>query len=147
MANAAPPPVAPVNLVHAHADILEEGIITGFDKISILVPPANSRAWPAYDSSETSPISPGGFPSRGSSSSSTVSQQPPSFTDLVKRSTRFITAVPAADVLDKLMCVLEACVEQKTLTAIGYISNVELNVENYRIEVWGSDVSVSPIMV
>ena len=143
MANAAPPPVAPVNLVHAQADILEEGIIAGFDKISIRPPVAVSRGF--SDESSEAPTSPGNY-SRQSSTSS-IGSNPPSFSDLVKRSTRFITAVPAADVLDKLLCVLESCQAEKIITAVGYISRVELIVENYRIEVWGSEDSGPPLMV
>ena len=148
MSNSIPfvaPPVAPVSLANAQADILEEGIISGFDGISIRIPPVPS-GWSSSDSVPSSPISPG-VPSRGSSSSSTSSQPPPSFSDLVKRSTRFITSVPAFDVLDKLLCVLNTCRDKKSVTAIGIIGRVDLIVETYRIEVWGNDMNGQPIMV
>ena len=45
------------------------------------------------------------------------------------------------------MCVIESCQSEKINTAIGCISRVDLSVENYRIEVWGSEASGPPIMV
>ena len=65
---------------------------------------------------------------------------PPSFTDSVKRSTRFITAVPAADVLSKVETILNAVRLEKADTPIGLIGKVELNWDLYRLEVWGVDV-------
>jgi hypothetical protein len=65
---------------------------------------------------------------------------PPSFIDSVKRSTRFITAVPAADVLSKVEAILSKVRLDKTDTPIGLIGKVELNWDLYRLEVWGHDV-------
>lgn len=65
---------------------------------------------------------------------------PPSFTDSVKRSTRFITAVPASDVLSKVEAILNKVKCDRAETPIGLIGKVELNWDLYRLEVWGSDV-------
>lgn len=65
---------------------------------------------------------------------------PPSFVDSVKRSTRFITAVPAADVLSKVEAILNQVRAEKAATPIGLIGKVELNWDLYRLEVWGADV-------
>lgn len=65
---------------------------------------------------------------------------PPSFIDTVKRSTRFITAVHAADVLCKVEAILNSVKCEKLDTPIGLIGKVELNWEQYRLEVWGQDV-------
>jgi hypothetical protein len=63
---------------------------------------------------------------------------PPSFSDSVKRSTRFITAVPAAEVLSKVEAILNGVKCDKAPTPIGLISRVELNWELYRLDVWAS---------
>jgi hypothetical protein len=65
---------------------------------------------------------------------------PPSFVDSVKRSTRFITAVPAADVLSKVEAILNQVRVEKSDTPIGLIGKVELNWDLYRLDVWGTDV-------
>jgi hypothetical protein len=64
---------------------------------------------------------------------------PPSFSDTVKRSTRFITSVPAAVVLDKVESILETMRFQRMATPIGFIGKVVLDWERYSIEVWGLD--------
>lgn len=70
---------------------------------------------------------------------------PPSFNDTVKRSTRFITTVPAAEVLQKLECVLEECKFQKISTPIGLIGKIEVHWQSFRLEVWGVDTTGSPL--
>lgn len=65
---------------------------------------------------------------------------PPSFMDTVKRSTRFITAVHAADVLSKVEAILNTVKSERIETPIGLIGKVELNWEQYRLDVWGQDV-------
>jgi serine/threonine protein kinase len=69
------------------------------------------------------------------------SANPPDFSDLVKRSSRFITGVPAADVLDKVEGLLEFHRVQKTATPVGIIGKVMLHWDTFRLEVWGADVS------
>ena len=130
------PPVAPVSLVNAQADILEDGIIPSFEPTHISI--QNNNLISSNSStkggssllsdnsnsifiSNTSSTLPCEIPSRQSSSSSTSSQAPPNFSDLVKRSTRFITSVPAFDVLEKLMKVLDSCRFNKINTIIGQI--------------------------
>jgi hypothetical protein len=61
----------------------------------------------------------------------------PAFHDMVKRSTRFTTTVPASDVLLKVNTILEDFQKDKLESPAGYIDRVELNWENYRIEVFG----------
>ena len=65
----------------------------------------------------------------------------PTFSDSVKRSTRFITAVPAAEVLSKIESILEQFRKERIQTPIGIIGKVEMYWEDYRLEVWGSDTS------
>jgi len=72
-----------------------------------------------------------------SAGSNTLS--PPAFNDTVKRSTRFITAVPAHEVLEKVDAILQDVKLQRTATPIGLIGRVELNWDRHRLEVWGSD--------
>lgn len=71
---------------------------------------------------------------------------PPSFKDSVKRSTRFITAVPPADVLSKVEAILNQVRLEKADTPIGLIGKVELNWDLYRLEVWGTDVHGPPVV-
>jgi serine/threonine protein kinase len=69
---------------------------------------------------------------------------PPSFNDTVKRSTRFITTVPAAEVLSKVECVLEHFRALRTQTPIGLIGKIALHWETFRLEVWGNDNITGP---
>jgi len=69
----------------------------------------------------------------------------PTFSDVVKRSTRFITAVPAAEVLSKIESILERFKYNKTVTPLGVIGRLETNWEEYRLEVWGADTSSPPM--
>ncbi|CAE7544780.1 unnamed protein product, partial [Symbiodinium microadriaticum] len=62
---------------------------------------------------------------------------PPSFHDAVKRSTRFITSVPAAEVLEKVESILEQCRVHRTSSPIGLIGRVEVHWESYHLDVWG----------
>uniref|UniRef100_A0A7S0XCH5 non-specific serine/threonine protein kinase n=1 Tax=Chromulina nebulosa TaxID=96789 RepID=A0A7S0XCH5_9STRA len=66
---------------------------------------------------------------------------PPSFNDAVKRSTRFITSVPASQVLLQVESILEDCRVKRYVTPIGYIGKILLNWENFRLDIWGSDIS------
>ena len=88
-------------------------------------------------------------PSLGSSSVSSGSlstptgsnKKPQTFHDAVKRSTRFITSVPAGEVLETVESILEQCRIHKTVSPIGVIGRVELYWESYRLDVWGVDAS------
>jgi hypothetical protein len=71
--------------------------------------------------------------------------KPPSFHDNVKRSTRFITAVAAAEVFQKLECVLIECKGGRLTSPVGVISRIELSYEHYTLEIWGADPSGPPI--
>ena len=79
----------------------------------------------------------GASPLVGSSSADKLHQHPPSFHDAVKRSTRFITSVPAAEVLDTVENILEQCRLHRTASPIGLIGRVEVHWESYRLDVWG----------
>lgn len=133
--------VAPAELATSQADVLEDALIDEIAHANILPPsmPYRISSQESIDTLSASPLSTTGVQSRSSSSSS---QPPPSFSDLVKRSTRFITSVPAQDVLQKVMRVLEGCRLDGSPTAIGVIGRVELNWESYRIEVWNTDIQV-----
>ena len=115
------PPLAPDTLVTAQADILADVYLEeprDVGKVPSQIPPSNisanipSRAWPNIDSKE--PVSGFDAPVRSSS------QAPPSFSDLVKRSTRFITSVPAHDVLQKLSYTLEGMNNNLILYCFGF---------------------------
>jgi hypothetical protein len=101
--------------------------------------PAAFTATPSIDDLITSDDE-----SHGSSDSNSVDKsprspmnQPPSFVDSVKRSTRFITAVPAADVLIKMECILETCrAERVLIPGVGYIGKVVLNWQVFSLEVY-----------
>mmetsp|Transcript_15470 Transcript_15470/g.25758 ORF Transcript_15470/g.25758 Transcript_15470/m.25758 type:complete len:1106 (+) Transcript_15470:211-3528(+) len=73
--------------------------------------------------------------------SSLGNKHPPSFHDAVKRSTRFITSVPAEEVLETVDSILEQCRLHRTASPIGVIGRVELYWESYRLDVWGADAS------
>lgn len=124
------PPVAPTML---HSASVNDLIIGSDDE----------------NDAEASPISPGRSATSVSTNSSATAAVttvcPPSFNDLVKRSTRFITAVPAAEVLEKVECVLEECRFQKTQTPIGLIGKIEMYWPSFRLEVWGTDVNGPPL--
>lgn len=78
-------------------------------------------------------------------STSSVESVPPSFHDIVKRSTRFITALPASEVLEKIEHILEQYRFQKFQTPIGLIGKTQLSWESFRLEVWGLDTSGPPL--
>lgn len=87
--------------------------------------------------------------STGSASSGSGSglsnTHPPSFNDSVKRSTRFITAVPASEVLDKVETILEQVRLEYVQTPIGIIGKIAVNWAAYRIDVWGADTVGPPL--
>jgi hypothetical protein len=70
---------------------------------------------------------------------------PPNFIDTVKKSTRFITAVPAYEVLIQVEKILNDCRTDKTITPIGLIGRVELDWDTYHLEVWNQDVSAPSV--
>lgn len=70
---------------------------------------------------------------------------PPSFHDTVKRSTRFITSVPAHEVLDKFYSILEQCRMENTHSPVGNIGKLELRWETYHLDVWG-DITLGPAL-
>lgn len=95
--------------------------------------------------SDVSVFTPESFGGRSSQHEVNSHGLPPNFSDLVKRSTRFLTAVPAAEVLDKVESFLELNLINKIQTpGIGLIGRVELR-ECFRLEVWGSDTSGPPL--
>ena len=84
------------------------------------------------------------IPSSSTTGSLSVTH-PPSFNDSVKRSTRFITAVPASEVLDKVESILEQVKLNHVQTPIGIIGKIAVNWTAYRIDVWGADCSGPPL--
>jgi hypothetical protein len=135
--NQSTPPIAPIGLVIADADRIDAPNMLDLTSSS---PQFGSMDW-MYNSYLS-----GASISRQSSTSSTPvkHKHPPNFSDSVKRSTRFITSVPAFDVLQKIMQVLETFRANKSVTGIGVIGKVELYEEAHRIEVWGHDGTVGP---
>lgn len=109
---------------------------------SLLSPARSSTLDSSGHSSRTVGMPDGYTRSHSNNSAQSDGRQvlPPSFTDSVKRSTRFITAVPAADVLSKVEAILNKVKLDRADTPIGLIGKVELNWDLYRLEVWGSDV-------
>ena len=80
-----------------------------------------------------------------SGSEHSIAGNPPSFNEHVKRSTRFVTYVPASDVIDMMEHILEDCRFKRHPTPIGCIAKIEVFVDSFRIEVWSIDFSLSPI--
>jgi hypothetical protein len=74
---------------------------------------------------------------RAPASTGSISSHPPSFHDRVKKSTRFITSVPAHDVLETVEGILQQCRIHKTMSPIGLIGRVEVHWDHYRLDVWG----------
>ena len=74
-----------------------------------------------------------------------TSVHPPEFSDLVKRTTRFLTAVPAVEVLSKVYDVLEDCRVKRIATPMGSIGRVELRWDSFRLEVWGTQPEGPPL--
>jgi len=72
-------------------------------------------------------------------------QQVPAFSDLVKRSTRFLTMVPAVDVLIKVERLLEECKASRLQTPVGFIGKVMVNWDNFHLDVWGHDTLGPPM--
>jgi hypothetical protein len=84
-------------------------------------------------------------PQSNSNHNTSRTVNPPSFNDVVKRSTRFITAVPAIEVLTKVDSILTTQRLNRLPTPIGIIGKVVLNWNDYRLEVWGLDVNGPPL--
>jgi hypothetical protein len=73
------------------------------------------------------------------------SERPPVFHDLVKKSTRFLTVVSAHEVLAKVSGVLEECREKRIPTPLGVIGRLQVDWSNFRMEVWGAELSGPPL--
>ena len=131
--HAAAPPLAPSLL---NLPIIDD-LVLGVDEIE------SGQEPPARGVTSSSSIDPAVANGTGSGSNATTN--PPSFSDLVKRSTRFITAVPAAEVMEKVERVLEECKYQKTQTPVGLIGKIEVHWGDFRVEVWGLDVNGPPL--
>lgn len=74
-------------------------------------------------------------------STPTIRSSLPQFNDNVKKSTRFTTAVPADKVLSTVESILRDVQLRKLETPIGIINKIEVNWDNYRLDVWGPDSS------
>lgn len=79
-------------------------------------------------------------------STNSTGAHPPSFSDLVKRSSRFITTVPAAEVMEKVYSYLISCRDSKEVTPVGLIGQVVLNWEAFRLEVWSASDCTGPAL-
>lgn len=134
--NQSTPPIAPIGLAIADADRI--------DGPNILDMTSSSPQFDNMDLMYNSYLSGASISRQNSPSTSGTPQHPPNFSDSVKRSTRFITSVPAFDVLQKIIQVLETFRVNKSVTGIGIIGKVELYEEAYRIEVWGHDGTMGP---
>lgn len=122
------PPVAPTHLQSSNVHDL---IILGEQEENDADSPTSARS---ARSTTAEPTATGAIPI-----------VPPSFNDSVKRSTRFITAVPATEVLEKVERVLEECRHQKIYTPIGVIGKIEMQWQSFRLEVWGLDINGPPL--
>ncbi|RYH29316.1 hypothetical protein EON65_08895 [archaeon] len=72
------------------------------------------------------------------SSHSTSNAPLPAFTDRVKRSTRFLTVVPAPVILEQVERIMDEVCRAHTETPAGYIGRVSVDWDRYRLEVWNS---------
>lgn len=84
-------------------------------------------------------------PSSGSDLSYHSGNNPPNFNEGVKRSTRFVTFVPAADLFEHIECILRECCLQRTPTPAGILCRFESFSDSFRIEVWGLETAGAPI--
>ena len=124
------PPLPPVAPIFLHSTGVHDLIIDGSDDHEDDVDsPSSARLPRTPQTSETYAIP----------------FVPPAFNDSVKRSTRFITAVPAAEVLEKVERVLEDCKFHKVVTPIGTVGKIEMKWQDFRLEVWGSDIHGPPL--
>ena len=65
----------------------------------------------------------------------------------MKKSTRFLTIVPAVDVLSKVSGVLEDCRAKRIPTPLGLIGYLKIDWNNFRLEVWGAELTGPPLFV
>ena len=134
---------------------MEQGIAASMRPIRSSAPPsvtARSVRYAEFNDSESPMLSnlasasSGSGSGTGTSTGSVLSNtHPPSFNDSVKRSTRFITAVPAFEVLDKVETILEQVRLEHVQTPIGIIGKIAINWAAYRIDVWGADTVGPPL--
>lgn len=82
------------------------------------------------------------IPFRNNSSQSDLNKAtiPPSFHDAVKKSTRFITAVPA----DEVLTTVERMLLSASDTPLGKIERVELDWSSFCLQVWAADSVSGP---
>jgi hypothetical protein len=157
------PPVAPLMTSHRSIDDLitageedyspytytpDEGVkhqMCDFSKLSRPTSASLNARTVRYAEQEdpSSPVPLGGLGASGGFGASATN--PPSFNDSVKRSTRFITAVPASEVLDKVESILEQVRLEHVQTPIGIIGKIAIYWAAYRIEVWGADTTGPPL--
>lgn len=132
------PPLAPhVILPNAMDDLITDSTLYDFD--------IDSHCKHSYSGSKANldSLPPKGPLRRDRSDDSSI--QPPSFNDAVKKSTRFITAVPAHEVLKQVENILLDCKISRIETPIGQIGQVELNWDTFRLEVWGNDTAAPSV--
>eukprot|EP01035_Chromulina_nebulosa_P017030 gene17030-22538_t len=127
----APAPVAP----HAIDDLITNSDDDEYDPDTPLFPGLSRKGNDKLRSRNLTTVS------SDDGESKVSNNLPPSFNDAVKRSTRFITSVPASQVLLQVESILEDCRVKRYITPIGYIGKMLLNWENFRLDIWGSDIS------
>lgn len=86
----------------------------------------------------------GDDPSFGDSSGHGNSN-PPNFNDIVKRSTRFVTYVPAIEVMEYLVRILNECRDRGIVTPIGCFGEIQVFHDSFRIEMRGPDMALPPV--
>jgi hypothetical protein len=108
-----PPPVAPANL----------------GNIGVTTPDLLNSSADAVEfvEQQTPTLPPGAVMVPGA-------QVPPTFHNVTRRSTRFVTSVPAHEVLEKVATVLDQCHRHRSNTAIGPIGEVKISWDNYYLE-------------
>ncbi len=81
-----------------------------------------------------------------SSSTSNSAQVPPAFNDRVKRSTRFLTAVPANVILEQVERILDEVCRSRMETPAGCIGRVAVDWNRCRLEVWDRADMQGPVI-
>mmetsp|Transcript_14875 Transcript_14875/g.22370 ORF Transcript_14875/g.22370 Transcript_14875/m.22370 type:complete len:921 (+) Transcript_14875:144-2906(+) len=134
-----PPPIPPHSVPYVVAgtpDLITSRVHAEAELGGIMGIPYTPRD--SIESTLTGMQATGSLPHTPPPSHPHANAHPPSFHDAVKRSTRFITSVPADEVLETVEGILEQCRLHKTASPIGLIGRVELHWDSYRLDVWGS---------
>lgn len=133
------PPIAPATVVPHSMDDLITDIPVEIDEYELESPFRSLLKQSTISQYDSNPLK--SSLRRERSGDEMVNTHPPNFNDAVKKSTRFITAVPAHEVMIQVDKILNDCRIEKTMTPVGLIGRVELDWDTFHLEVWNQDIS------